>query len=96
MFDIRSYARKTAICVDHHLPGPEPVSQEQVFPAAFSSGSDQGAPLVLPVGIVAEVGGEGRYVRLSVLAELLSRDPDGLRKGYLDALVKQGLKKHEA
>lgn len=31
---------------------------------------------------------EGRYVRLSVLAELLSRDADGLRKGYLDALVK--------
>jgi hypothetical protein len=32
---------------------------------------------------------EGRYVRLSVLAELLSRDSDGLRKGYLDALVKE-------
>ena len=32
---------------------------------------------------------EGRYVRLSVLAELLNRDPDGLRKGYLDALVKE-------
>lgn len=31
---------------------------------------------------------DGRYVRLSVLAELLSRDADGLRKGYLDALVK--------
>ncbi|WP_374436898.1 RNA-binding domain-containing protein [Inhella sp.] len=31
---------------------------------------------------------EGRYVRLSVLAELLQRDPDGLRKGYLDGLVK--------
>lgn len=34
---------------------------------------------------------EGRYVRLSVLAELLQRDPDGLRKGYLDALVKEQL-----
>lgn len=32
---------------------------------------------------------EGRYVRLSVLAELLNRDPDGLRKGYLDALVRE-------
>lgn len=32
---------------------------------------------------------EGRYVRLSVLAELLNRDPDGLRKGYLDGLVKE-------
>jgi ATP-dependent DNA helicase RecG len=32
---------------------------------------------------------EGRYVRLSVLAELLNRDPDGLRKGYLDTLVKE-------
>lgn len=31
---------------------------------------------------------EGRYVRLSVLAELLQRDADGLRKGYLDVLVK--------
>lgn len=31
---------------------------------------------------------EGRYVRLSVLAELLDRNPDGLRRGYLDALVK--------
>ena len=31
---------------------------------------------------------DGRYVRLSVLAELLSRNVDGLRKGYLDALVK--------
>jgi hypothetical protein len=31
---------------------------------------------------------EGRYVRLSVLAALLQRDADGLRKGYLDALVK--------
>lgn len=32
---------------------------------------------------------EGRYVRLSVLAELLNRDSDGLRKGYLDGLVKE-------
>lgn len=32
---------------------------------------------------------EGRYVRLSVLAELLNRDSDGLRKGHLDALVKE-------
>lgn len=32
---------------------------------------------------------EGRYVRLSVLAELLKRDSDGLRKGYLDGLVKE-------
>ncbi|NLC37293.1 MAG: AAA family ATPase [Alcaligenaceae bacterium] len=31
---------------------------------------------------------EGRYVRLSVLAELLQRDADGLRKVHLDALVK--------
>jgi ATP-dependent DNA helicase RecG len=31
---------------------------------------------------------EGRYVRLSVLANLLNRDPDGLRKGYLDGLVR--------
>ena len=31
---------------------------------------------------------EGRYVRLSVLAELLQRDADGLRKGYMDGLVK--------
>lgn len=31
---------------------------------------------------------EGRYVRLSVLAELLNRDPDGLRRGNLDTLVK--------
>ncbi|GKT18426.1 putative DNA binding domain-containing protein [Acidovorax sp. SUPP2522] len=31
---------------------------------------------------------KGRYVRLSVLAELLNRDADGLRKGYLDTLVK--------
>lgn len=31
---------------------------------------------------------DGRYVRLSVLAELLSRNVDGLRKGYLDTLVK--------
>lgn len=34
---------------------------------------------------------EGRYVRLSVLAELLQRDADGLRKGYLDGLVKDQL-----
>jgi len=34
---------------------------------------------------------DGRYVRLSVLAELLQRDPDGLRKGYLDGLVKDQL-----
>lgn len=34
---------------------------------------------------------EGRYVRLSVLADLLQRDPDGLRKGYLDGLVKDQL-----
>jgi ATP-dependent DNA helicase RecG len=32
---------------------------------------------------------EGRYVRLSVLAELLNRDSDGLRKGYLDGLVRE-------
>lgn len=31
---------------------------------------------------------EGRYVRLSVLAELLNRTHDGLRRGCLDALVK--------
>ncbi|MDD2545763.1 MAG: putative DNA binding domain-containing protein [Burkholderiaceae bacterium] len=31
---------------------------------------------------------EGRYVRLSVLAELFQRDADGLRKSHLDALVK--------
>jgi ATP-dependent DNA helicase RecG len=31
---------------------------------------------------------EGRYVRLSVLAELLDRNADGLRRGYLDGLVK--------
>jgi ATP-dependent DNA helicase RecG len=155
----------------YHLPGAAPVSPEQVFPAAFSSGSsgdsfgsngissgssvdsfgsDRGVPMVPPVEVVAEVGGEGsrrdehgclmshlldapilddlavlseslradlleraalprakarlerqamvevilavcegRYVRLSVLAELLNRDPDGLRKGYLDALVKE-------
>jgi ATP-dependent DNA helicase RecG len=34
---------------------------------------------------------DGRYVRLSVLAELLQRDPNGLRKGYLDGLVKDQL-----
>lgn len=34
---------------------------------------------------------DGRYVRLSVLAELLRRDPDGLRKGYLDGLVEDQL-----
>lgn len=32
---------------------------------------------------------EGRYVRLSVLAELLQRDADGLRKDHLRALVKE-------
>jgi predicted HTH transcriptional regulator len=32
---------------------------------------------------------EGRYVRLSVLSELLKRDSDGLRKSYLDKLVKE-------
>lgn len=32
---------------------------------------------------------DGRYVRLSVLAELLNRNPDALRRGYLDALVKE-------
>jgi ATP-dependent DNA helicase RecG len=31
---------------------------------------------------------DGRYVRLSVLAELVGRNPDGLRRVYLDALVK--------
>ena len=31
---------------------------------------------------------EGRYVRLSVLAELLNRNADGLRRAYLDTLVK--------
>lgn len=155
----------------YHLPGAAPVSPEQVFPAAFSSGSNggssgssdissgssvtssgsgEGAPLAQPAPITVEVVGEsgnrdehgcllsplldapilddlaalsealrsellgraalprakarlerqamvevilavceGRYVRLSVLAELLNRDPDGLRKGYLDALVKE-------
>ena len=32
---------------------------------------------------------EGRCVRLSVLAELRNRYSDGLRKGYLDGLVKE-------
>jgi len=155
----------------YHLPGAAPVSPEQVFPAAFSSGSNgassgssaissgssvtssgsgDGAPLAQPVPVAVEVVGEptsrdehgcllsplldapilddlailsealrselleraalprakarlerqamvevilavceGRYVRLSVLAELLNRDPDGLRKGYLDTLVKE-------
>lgn len=155
----------------YHLPGAAPVSPEQVFPAAFSSGSngsssgssatssgnngatsgsgeimvsEQSTPVVaenitdattrdehgcllsplldapilddlhalsealredllqraaLPrakarlerpamVDVILSVC-EGRYVRLSVLAELLNRDPDGLRKGYLDALVKE-------
>lgn len=154
----------------YHLPGAAPVSPEQVFPAAFSSGingassgsnaarsgssaassgSEPEAPLA-QAAAVAEGGGdtsrrdehgcllsplldapilddldalseslradllaraalprtkarlerqamvevilsvcEGRYVRLSVLAELLRRDSDGLRKGYLDALVKE-------
>lgn len=40
------------------------------------------------VGVILSVC-EGRYVRLSVLAELLNRDSDGLRKGYLDGLVKE-------
>ncbi|MFC5520872.1 RNA-binding domain-containing protein [Polaromonas jejuensis] len=31
---------------------------------------------------------EGRYIRLSVLAELLDRNPDSLRRNYLDTLVK--------
>ena len=31
---------------------------------------------------------DGRYVRLSVLADLLQRNADGLRKGHLDSLVK--------
>lgn len=155
----------------YHLPGAAPVSPEQVFPAAFSSGSSGAssgssatssgssgtrsgsgqseAPVPAAV-IAADVGSapsrrdehgclltpyldapilddlailsdslraellgraalprakarlerqamvdvilsvcEGRYVRLSVLAELLNRDPDGLRKGYLDTLVKE-------
>jgi hypothetical protein len=162
----------------YHLPGAAPVSPEQVFPAAFSSGSSSassgsnaassgssaassgstaadskcspGETGPQTVVVVAESGAdgssrdehgcllspyldapilddlaalseslqielleraalprakarlerqamvdvilavcEGRYVRLSVLAELLNRDPDGLRKGYLDALVKE-------
>ena len=34
---------------------------------------------------------DGRYVRLNVLAELLCRNADGLRRGYLDTLVKDNL-----
>ncbi|HET7865202.1 MAG TPA: hypothetical protein VFL86_12430 [Burkholderiaceae bacterium] len=30
----------------------------------------------------------GRYLRLNVLAELLERNPDSLRRNYLDELVK--------
>lgn len=161
----------------YHLPGAAPVSPEQVFPAAFSSGSnapssgsnapsssnngassgsnapntggDTETPLAQPATVADEGRGalrrdeygclvsplldapilddlgalsdslradllaraalprakvrlkreamvevilavcEGRYVRLSVLAELLNRGSDGLRKGYLDALVKE-------
>lgn len=155
----------------YHLPGAPPVSPEQVFPAAFSSGSSgassgssasssgssdtsfgsgQGETPAPAVAVAADGGSalsrrdehgclltpyldapilddlavlsdslraelleraalprakarlerqtmvdviqavcEGRYVRLSVLAELLNRDPDGLRKGYLDTLVKE-------
>lgn len=155
----------------YHLPGAAPVSPEQVFPAAFSSGSNgasygsnvpssgsnapssgsyQKSPLVQPATASGEGSGdvsrrdehgcllsplldapilddlgavseplladllaraalprakarlkreamtevilaicESRYVRLSVLAELLNRDSDGLRKGHLDALVKE-------
>ena len=155
----------------YHLPGAAPVSPEQVFPAAFSSGTsgassgssgtssgsseagsgsgqskapapaatgaadvesapsrrdDHGclltpyldAPILDDLAILSDslraellrraalprtkarlerqamvdvilAVCEGRYVRLSVLAELLNRDPDGLRKGYLDNLVKE-------
>ena len=156
----------------YHLPGAAPVTPEQVFPAAFSSGSSSSssgsndassgssgsssgdeastasvtaateasargtggavlrdghgcllsplldAPLVDDLAALSEelradllqraalprekarlepqVMTEvilsvcaGRYVRLSVLAELLSRNSDGLRKGYLEALVKE-------
>lgn len=155
----------------YHLPGAAPVSPEQVFPAAFSSGSNGAsygsnfpssgsnapssgsyqenslvqpamasgegsgdishrdehgcllsplldAPILDDLGAVSEslladllaraalprakarlkreamtevilAVCEGRYVRLSVLAELLNRDSDGLRKGHLDALVKE-------
>lgn len=155
----------------YHLPGAAPVSPEQVFPAAFSfgsngsssgsnasssgsngssSGTNENVALEQPVAVVGESVTdpatrdehgcllsplldapilddlhalsealredlllraalprakarlerpvmvdvilsvcEGRYVRLSVLAELLNRDPDGLRKGYLEALVKE-------
>lgn len=146
----------------YHLPGAVPVSPEQVFPSAFSSGSSgissgsntptsgsSGGAAEDPAGdVVGEIDKptrdahgcllsplldapilddletisaalrnellaraalprlkprlerqtmievilsvcEGRYVRLSVLAELLNRDSDGLRKGYLDILVKE-------
>lgn len=157
----------------YHLPGAAPVTPEQVFPAAFSSGSsgissgssgassgsnrgsfwpgealaaaeaaateasargasgtvlrdEHGcllsplldAPVVDELAVLSEelradllqraalprgkarLGPQvmtevilsvcaGRYVRLSVLAELLSRNSDGLRKGYLEALVKE-------
>lgn len=146
----------------YHLPGAVPVSPEQVFPSAFSSGSSgissgnntptsgsSGGAAEDPAGdVVSEIDTptrdahgcllsplldapilddletisaalrnelleraalprvkprlerqtmievilsvcEGRYVRLSVLAELLNRDSDGLRKGYLDILVKE-------
>jgi len=152
----------------YHLPGAAPVTPEQVFPEAFSSGSndvssgsngpsfgsnawssgsdestgaelaaadggaavtlrdEQGCLLspLLDAPIVDELAAlsdelrdellrraalprekarlepqamidvilavcEGRYVRLSVLAELLHRNSDGLRKGYLDSLVKE-------
>lgn len=155
----------------YHLPGAVPVSPEQVFPAAFSSGSSDAsfggsgisfggsgissggsetgasahlaanvadgsaeavardehgcllsplldAPILDDLSTLSEALRqdllqraalprekkrlepqamievilavcEGRYVRLSVLAELLSRNSDALRKGYLDALVKE-------
>lgn len=128
----------------YYLPGSVPVSPEQVFTSATSSGSNETTKILpiitgtellhrneqgclisplLDAPIIDSLAAlspslrddlllraalprakarldkenmanailaicEGRYVRLSVLAELLQRDADGLRKIHLDALVK--------
>lgn len=78
------------------LPDPNVLPEKRVMQACgnFNSLSVLGkhrpsvGSLPAMVEVILSVC-EGRYVRLSALAELLNRDPDGLRKGYLDALVRE-------
>lgn len=69
------------------LEALSPALQQELLQRCAAARSKKRLDRNSMIGVILAVC-EGRYVRLSVLAKLLQRDADGLRRGYIDKLVK--------